>query len=154
MQDIVMNNGAPIMKATLISSDTLSGYLVGVVICHWGNIDPNEHVVWDVKGRQEPEEQYGPIRLDVVGSGAYLYEREDQIAEFNKRSERYWNWDTRGEETPPKGTPEYDQMMERGAERLKRRIFDEDGPTDEILTEVGAITEFVQEWRAERGLIS
>ena len=152
MQDIVMNNGAPIMKATLISSDTLSGYLVGVVICHWGNIDPNEHVVWDVKGRQEPEEQYGPIRLDVVGAGSYLYEREDQIGEFNKRSERYWNWDTRGEETPPRCTPEYDQMRGRGSERLRRAIFDKDGTTDEIMNEIHAIGEFVQDRRVERGL--
>ena len=79
---IVMNNGARIIKVSLTPTD--NGYYEGTVLCHWGNIDPEEYVTWTVRGKAHPEEQYGPIRLDA-GIGRYIIGREEALNDFNQR---------------------------------------------------------------------
>ena len=79
---IVMNNGRRIIKVTLAPTD--NGYYEGSVLCHWGNIHPEEYVTWAVRGKAYPEEQYGPIRLEA-GIGRYIIGREEALADFNQR---------------------------------------------------------------------
>ena len=86
---IVMNNGSRIIKVTLTPTD--NGYYEGTVLCHWGNIDPEEYVTWAVRGKAHPEEQYGPIRLDA-GIGRYIIGREEALADFNQRQAGWANF--------------------------------------------------------------
>ena len=89
MQDIVMNNGARIIKVSLTPGD--NGYYDGTVLCHWGNVDPEEYVTWVVRGKADPEEQYGPIRLEA-GMGRYIIGKEEALADFNQRQAIWGNF--------------------------------------------------------------
>jgi len=89
---IKMKNGRHIVKVALFQ-DTSKGYpIVGTVLCHWGNIDPEEYVTWHVAGNIDPLEQYSPIYLETASSGHYIIGKEEAMVDFNQRQAERIQW--------------------------------------------------------------
>ena len=62
----------------------IDGHLYGVVMVHWGNIDPEEYVVWAIRADKGREEEGFH-----TAHGSYVVGINEANAEFNRRTS---NW--------------------------------------------------------------
>jgi hypothetical protein len=77
---IYMNNGRKILKLSI--TPWVRGRWVGVVLCHWGNIDPEEYVTWTVVSNISDHN----ISLEA-SHGRYIIGKEEALRDFNERQE-------------------------------------------------------------------
>lgn len=74
-----MKNGRPIVRIDL--TQVRNGRWEGVVLCYWGNIDPDEYVTWRVACGDD-------MLLDAAW-GNYIVGLGEAMDDFNRRSKEF-----------------------------------------------------------------